>query len=176
MISFRHGGIMPTFGRVRLFACLALVLAAATAALFATGQQQPPGRAANAELATFPSEWSYRPGATIPSARNGMVVSNCALATEAGLEILKAGGNAVDAAVAVGFALAVAYPEAGNIGGGGYAVLHMADGRTAALDYRETAPAAATPTMYIGADGKPTSDSLVGYRASGVPGSVAGLL
>jgi len=92
------------------------------------------------------------------------------------VEILKAGGNAVDAAVAAGFALAVAYPEAGNIGGGGYAVLHMADGRTAALDYRETAPAAASRDMFIGADGKPTDASLIGHRASGVPGSVAGLL
>ena len=138
--------------------------------------QIPQGRPGNVELTTFPAEWTYRPGVPAPRAGHGMVASNCALATEAGVEVLKAGGNAVDAAVAVGFALAVAYPEAGNIGGGGYAVLRMADGRTAALDYRETAPAAASRDMFIGADGRPTDASLVGHRASGVPGSVAGLL
>ena len=138
--------------------------------------QKPPSRRGNVEIATFPSEWTYRHGAAAPSAVNGMVASNCVLATRAGVEILRSGGNAVDAAVAVGFALAVAYPEAGNLGGGGYAVLHMADGRTAALDYRETAPAASAPDMYVGPDGKPTDQSLVGHKASGVPGSVAGLL
>ncbi len=150
----------------------------AVAGLCATGFRQAPpaSRPANAELATFPSEWSYRPGARIPSAPNGMVVSNCPQATEAGLEVLKAGGNAVDAAVAVGFALAVAYPEAGNLGGGGYAVVRMAGGQTAALDYRETAPAAASRDMFVDATGKVTSESLVGHKASGVPGSVAGLL
>ncbi|HEY3380699.1 MAG TPA: gamma-glutamyltransferase [Vicinamibacterales bacterium] len=140
-----------------------------------TGQAASP-RPANAELATFPSAWSYKPGAQAPGAPNGMVVSNCALATDAGVEILKAGGNAVDAAVAVGFALAVAYPEAGNIGGGGYSVVRLADGRMSALDYRETAPATSSRDMFIGANGKPTDQSLIGHRASGVPGSVAGLL
>jgi gamma-glutamyltranspeptidase / glutathione hydrolase len=140
-------------------------------AAFPAAQQR-----ANRELATFPTEWTYRPGAKAPVAPNGMVVSNCPLATRAGVEVLNAGGNAVDAAVAVGFALAVAYPEAGNLGGGGYALVRLADGRTAALDYRETAPARATRDMFIGRDGKPTEDSLVGHRASGVPGSVAGLL
>ena len=139
-------------------------------------RQKPGTTRPNAEMATFPSEWTYKPGLAAPSAPNGMVASNCAAATKAGVEILRAGGNAVDAAVAVGFALAVAYPEAGNLGGGGYAVVHLADGRDAALDYRETAPRAATPNMYIGRDGKPTDQSLIGYRASGVPGSVAGLL
>jgi gamma-glutamyltranspeptidase / glutathione hydrolase len=138
--------------------------------------QVPASRPANAELSTFPSEWTFKPGAQSSSAPNGMVVSNCALATEAGVEILKAGGNAVDAAVAVGFALAVAYPEAGNIGGGGYAVIRLADGTTASLDFRETAPAAASRNMFVDAAGKVTDQSLVGHRASGVPGSVAGLL
>jgi gamma-glutamyltranspeptidase / glutathione hydrolase len=159
------------------------VVVCATALAFGTilhsaaahAPRQSAQRPANAELATFPSTWTYHPGAKAPEAPNGMAVSNCALATEAGVEILKAGGNAVDAAVAVGFALAVAYPEAGNIGGGGYAVVRM--GTTSdALDFRETAPAAASRNMFIGADGKPTEDSLVGHRASGVPGSVAGLL
>ena len=159
---------------------IAAMLVAAAVAAFASvvlsGQQTPPVRPGNVELTTFPAEWTYRPGAQAPFAGHGMVASNCAPATRAGVEILNAGGNAVDAAVAVGFALAVAYPEAGNLGGGGYTVLRMADGRTAALDYRETAPAAASRDMFIGPNGKPTEASLVGHRASGVPGSVAGLL
>lgn len=154
----------------------AVLTGLAGAAVGPRTQAQAPAPRPNVEIATFPSEWTYRPGMTAPSAPNGMVASNCALATRAGVEILRAGGNAVDAAVAIGFALAVAYPEAGNLGGGGYAVLRMSDGRAAALDYRETAPAGATPAMYIGSDAKPTDGSLVGHRASGVPGSVAGLL
>lgn len=153
---------------------LVSVIVAATLAL--TGAAASPQRPANQELATFPAEWTFRPGTAAPAASNGMVASNCALATQAGVEILRAGGNAVDAAVAVGFALAVAYPEAGNIGGGGYAVVRLADGRTAAIDFRETAPLAAGRDMFLGPSGKPTDGSLVGHRASGVPGSVAGLL
>jgi gamma-glutamyltranspeptidase/glutathione hydrolase len=89
---------------------------------------------------------------------------------------MKQGGNAVDAAVATGFALAVTYPEAGNLGGGGYMVIRMADGRVAALDYREAAPLAATHDMYVGANGKLTGESVIGPRASGVPGAVAGMV
>ena len=103
-------------------------------------------------------------------ARNGMIASVHELASQAGLEILKKGGNAVDAAVAIGFALAVVHPEAGNLGGGGYMVVRMSDGRSMAFDYREKAPAAAKPGMY-----KTPVESRIGYKASAVPGTVAGL-
>jgi gamma-glutamyltranspeptidase/glutathione hydrolase len=105
-----------------------------------------------------------------------MIASNSSLASAAGVEILRQGGNAVDAAVAVGFALAVTHPEAGNLGGGGYMVIRMSDGRTAAIDYREMAPAGARRDMYIGRDGHVTDASTVGPLASGVPGAVAGLV
>jgi gamma-glutamyltranspeptidase / glutathione hydrolase len=109
-------------------------------------------------------------------ARHGMVVTASAPATEAGVEILRRGGNAVDAAVAVAFALAVSYPAAGNIGGGGFMLVRMADGRSVAIDYRETAPAAARRDMYLDARGDviPRA-STRGPRAAGVPGTVAGL-
>jgi gamma-glutamyltranspeptidase/glutathione hydrolase len=109
-------------------------------------------------------------------ARHGMVVTSSAPATDAGVEILRRGGNAVDAAVAVGFALAVTHPAAGNIGGGGFMLVRMADGRSVAIDYRETAPAAAARDMYLDARGEviPRA-SLRGPRAGGVPGTVAGL-
>src|ERR1039457_6704992 len=108
-------------------------------------------------------------------AKNGMVVSVEPHATEAGVKILQAGGNAVDAAVAVGLALAVTHPSAGNLGGGGFMLVRLADGRTAFLDFRERAPAAASRNMYLDANGKATTDSTLGYRASGVPGTVRGL-
>jgi gamma-glutamyltranspeptidase / glutathione hydrolase len=103
-------------------------------------------------------------------APRAMVASAHGLASHAGLEILRKGGNAVDAAVAVGFALAVVHPEAGNLGGGGYMVVRMNDGRSKAIDYRETAPAAAKPGLF-----RSDMESRVGYKASAVPGTVAGL-
>lgn len=111
------------------------------------------------------------------TAHNGMVVSAKPEASQAGLEILKQGGNGIDAAVAVGFALAVVHPAAGNVGGGGFMVIRFADGETTSFDYREKAPAAATRTMFLDASGEPVSDlSREGHLASGVPGSPAGLL
>ena len=109
-------------------------------------------------------------------AQHGMVVSVHDLASEAGVEILQAGGNAVDAAVATGFALAVVHPAAGNIGGGGFMLIRMADGKTHFLDYREKAPAAATRDMYLDSQGNVIRGaSEYGYKAIGVPGSVAGM-
>ncbi len=108
-------------------------------------------------------------------AKHGMVVAQEHLAADVGLAVLKQGGNAVDAAVAVGFALAVTHPQAGNLGGGGFALIRMADGSSTFFDFREEAPLKATHDMYLGPDGNPTKDSLVGWRAAGVPGSVMGL-
>lgn len=108
-------------------------------------------------------------------ARKAMVVSREANATDAGVAVLKAGGNAIDAAAAVGFALAVTHPSAGNLGGGGFMLIRFANGRTTFLDFRERAPLAATRDMYLDKDGKPTRDSLTGWRAPGVPGTARGL-
>ncbi|RMH64154.1 MAG: gamma-glutamyltransferase [Calditrichaeota bacterium] len=107
---------------------------------------------------------------------HGMVVTEDPYATEVGLEILKKGGNAIDAAVAVGFTLAVAFPTAGNIGGGGFMVIREHDGKVKTLDYRETAPAQATENCYLDANGQVIENaSILGYKAAGVPGTVAGL-
>src|ERR1051325_3883254 len=106
--------------------------------------------------------------------RHAMVVAQEPLAADVGLAVLKNGGNAVDAAVAVGFALTVTHPFAGNIGGGGFMLIRFADGRSTFIDFRERAPEKASRNMYLDADGKPTRDSLEGWRASGVPGSVRG--
>jgi gamma-glutamyltranspeptidase/glutathione hydrolase len=108
--------------------------------------------------------------------RNGMVVSARLEASQVGVDILKKGGNAVDAAVAVQFALAVVYPNAGNLGGGGFMVYRSAKGETNSLDFREKAPAAASRNMYLDSLGQPLVDkSLYGTLAPGVPGSVAGM-
>jgi gamma-glutamyltranspeptidase / glutathione hydrolase len=143
-----------------LFICLAFVVTAA-----ASAQVAPVARAP-----------AIAPAQTI-LARNGVVVAQEQRAARIGIEILDRGGNAVDAAVAVGFALAVTYPRAGNIGGGGFMVIHLAKtGEDVAIDYRETAPAAATETMFLDANGeadpKKSRDSALSI---GVPGTVAGL-
>src|SRR3954468_22926369 len=111
------------------------------------------------------------------TAEHGLVVAQERLAAQVGADILRQGGNAVDAAVATGFVLAVTYPRAGNIGGGGFMVIYSAERNEAvAIDYRETAPAAATRDMYLGTDGKPDTDkSRNSALGIGVPGTVAGL-
>src|SRR4051812_49071825 len=109
--------------------------------------------------------------------KHAMVASQHPLASQVGVEIMKRGGNAVDAAIAVGLALAVVYPEAGNIGGGGFMLIRKANGESAVIDYREMAPAAATHDVFIDKNGdliKGEGSSTVGYRASGVPGTLAG--
>ena len=119
---------------------------------------------------------SYR-GEQPVRAQHGMVVSVHHLASDAGVEILRAGGNAVDAAVATGFALAVVHPLAGNIGGGGFLLLRTHDGKSTFIDFREKAPLAATETMYQDANGNVIPDaSVIGYRSIATPGSVGGLV
>src|SRR5277367_4529254 len=126
----------------------------------------------------------YRDRAEIPTAwpkqavrgLHGMVATDEALGSQAGVEILKRGGNAIDAAIAVAFALAVVEPAAGNIGGGGFMLVRLADGKATFFDYREVAPGKATRDMYIGETGKLDEDaSTIGYRSVAVPGTVAGL-
>ncbi len=107
-------------------------------------------------------------------AKQGMVVAQEPLAVDVGLRVLKNGGNAVDAAVAVGFALAVTHPQAGNIGGGGFMLIRFADGRSTFLDFRERAPGKATRTMYQDASGNVTKASVEGWTSAGVPGTVRG--
>jgi gamma-glutamyltranspeptidase / glutathione hydrolase len=121
------------------------------------------------------SGWEFAGRARVAQGSRAMVVAGSPLASQVGRDILRQGGNAVDAAVAVGFAMAVVHPEAGNLGGGGFMVIRLADGTVQTLDYRETAPARATRDMYLDSLGEPTDRSLTGHLAAGVPGAVAGL-
>src|SRR3954468_254209 len=118
-------------------------------------------------------DWPYLGKSRVTASRQAMVVSGSPIASEVGRNILQQGGNAVDAAVAVGFALAVVHPEAGNIGGGGFMIIRTRDGRVQALDYRETAPGRASRDMYHSAG---PNASIPGHLAAGVPGSVAGMI
>jgi gamma-glutamyltranspeptidase/glutathione hydrolase len=153
-------------------ACLLLGSTAAPADFSGAGQQQISGRALDT---TAPVQSDWRAAQPV-RARKAMVVSAQHLATEAGLSMLKQGGNAVDAAVAVGFALAVVHPCCGNIGGGGFMVVHLADGRDLFLDFRERAPLKATATMFQDENGNVVKGrSTDTYLAVGVPGTVMGL-
>jgi gamma-glutamyltranspeptidase / glutathione hydrolase len=129
-----------------------------------------PGPAAGAA-----SGWKYTGQARVTEGARAMVVAGSGIASEVGREILQRGGSAVDAAVAVGFALAVVHPEAGNLGGGGFMVIRQKDGTVQTLDYRETAPARSTRDMYLDERGEPTERSVTGHLSAGVPGAVAGL-
>jgi gamma-glutamyltranspeptidase/glutathione hydrolase len=111
----------------------------------------------------------------VATGRQGAVASAEANATDIGVRVLQRGGNAVDAAVAVAFALGVTHPSAGNIGGGGFMLVRLPDGTASVIDYREMAPGAATRDMYLDAQGQPTADSVIGPRAAGIPGVVRGL-
>jgi gamma-glutamyltranspeptidase / glutathione hydrolase len=150
--------------RYRIFAVAICALVALAG--FAHGQSSPQMDSPRTDFARV----------TPIIARHGMVVAQEKRAAKIGVEILRQGGNAVDAAVAIGFALAVTYPRAGNLGGGGFMVIHLANGKNVTIDYRETAPAAATPDMFLDANGAAdphkSRDSAL---AIGVPGTVAGL-
>ena len=148
--------------------CTALLLVTTTACAGSGGPPAPIGQTEGPR-----HEGPLR--AEVATAPRGMVATDAPLATDVGVRMLEAGGNAVDAAVATAFALAVVYPEAGNLGGGGFLVARLADGSSVALDFREKAPLAATRDMYLDAQGNLTNKSLVGHLASGVPGAVAGL-
>ncbi|MDA7416495.1 gamma-glutamyltransferase [Xenophilus arseniciresistens] len=186
---------MPTIRHSLLASSLALALAALSACGTApTASTQPTAQAAASTAAPAPAA-TAGPTTTAAAAqaaaaydfdmdvfhpvvaRNGMVATEHELATKIGLDILRAGGNAVDAAVAVGFALAVALPNAGNIGGGGFMVVHDAkSGQSIALDFREVAPINASRDMYLDAQGKVVDGkSLYTHYAVGVPGTVAGM-
>ncbi len=166
-------GMKPS--RVAPLAALALLAGCATP----PPPEPPPSPSAAvapplaAPAPTFPMGWPYPPGGEAVTGAHGVVVTDATLATKVGLEVLKTGGNAVDAAVATAFALAVVYPGAGNLGGGGFMVARV-DGVAHALDFRETAPSAATHDTFAKAAEK-GGDSKVGHLAAGIPGSVAGL-
>lgn len=136
----------------------------------------PPQRSSMrlATLFLFPALLWSATRAPVPADR-AMVVAAERQAAEIGREVLQSGGNAVDAAVAVGMTMAVTYPLAGNIGGGGFMLIRFPDGRSTFIDFREMAPGAATRDMYLDDEGEATDESVVGYRAAGVPGTVRGL-
>ncbi|HEU4570413.1 MAG TPA: gamma-glutamyltransferase, partial [Gemmatimonadales bacterium] len=163
---------MPRAARVRPAAwSLALVLLAT-----ACGPSRPAATPVPGPTSGIAPEWAYRGKARVTDAPHAVVVSGSPLASAVGRDILQAGGNAIDAATAVGFALAVVHPEAGNIGGGGFSMIRLASGEVAALDYREAAPGRGSRDMYLDLRGDPSQLSITGALSAGVPGSVAGLV
>src|SRR5216683_1045520 len=153
-----------------------LVLILASTFSFVTILPPPIARAQNAAEYKERSETEKSWPKEAVRGAHGMVATDEELASHAGVEILQRGGNAVDAAVATAFALAVVEPAAGNIGGGGFMLIRLADGKTAFFDYREVAPGKATRDMYLGKDGKLDEEaSVIGYHSVAVPGTVAGL-
>jgi gamma-glutamyltranspeptidase/glutathione hydrolase len=159
---------MISSGKMSPQILLLLLAASLFLALSAAGQNAT-------ELGTPAKPSSVWPQQAVRGAK-GMVATDEALGSQVGVDIMKRGGNAIDAAVAVAFALAVVEPAAGNIGGGGFMLIRLADGKTTFLDYREVAPGKATRNMYIGKDGKLDPEaSVIGYKSVAVPGTVAGL-
>lgn len=154
------------------YALLLLLAACATSG-------PPESGAATIKLVSGPEgvspSWRLAGKSRVTNADNAVVVSGNVIASQVGADIMRRGGNAVDAAVAVGFALAVVHPEAGNIGGGGFMVMRMKDGQSYAIDYREVAPGRATRDMFVDHNGNPTDLSITGHLAAGVPGAVAGM-
>ena len=167
----RGTGAGTGIGTSRAAAGLAALAAAALAA-GCSPQASPPGSGPGPD---FPDGWAFPADVGADTARRGMVVTADSLASAAGLQVLREGGNAVDAAVAVHFTLAVTHPRAGNVGGGGFLVYRGPDGTEAALDFREEAPSGATEDMFLDEDGNVTDASWTGPLAAGVPGSVAGM-
>ncbi|HEY6808327.1 MAG TPA: gamma-glutamyltransferase, partial [Gemmatimonadales bacterium] len=164
---------------MRKLACLALAFLAAcggsrpstsTARPVAAGAR---GAAVVTGKPVIPEGWPLAGKAMAVTGTRAMVVSGHPLASAVGRDIMKEGGNAIDAAVAVAFALEVVLPEAGNIGGGGFIVYRDSTGQVRALDYREEAPGGATRDMYLDSAGNPTEKSITGHLSVGVPGSVA---
>jgi gamma-glutamyltranspeptidase/glutathione hydrolase len=175
-IHSHHPPSLMTISFLRLPApAWSLCLIAPLTLPFAAAQSAPPAQDAAADDASRTALILKNDQPV--QAPHAMVVTVHHLATDAGVEILKQGGNAVDAAVAVGFSLSVVHPAAGNIGGGGFMLIHEHSGKDIFIDYREKAPLAATANMYLDAKGNVIPDaSIVGYKAIGVPGSVAGLV
>jgi gamma-glutamyltranspeptidase/glutathione hydrolase len=184
-VSFLRSSVFAVFGVCLVVACAGAPATAPPAPAPAPSPSASASAALDAATAAADADtnadagsqarapWPYAAPVTVRST-HGMVVTDNAVATNVGRDILAAGGNAADAAVATAFALAVAYPTAGNVGGGGFAVTRM-KGQVRALDFRETAPAAATRDMYLNPDGKPKPEAREGIKSVGVPGSVAGL-
>ena len=190
----RHARVALRTPMLMMSLTLFLTLALACSAGSGVGSTPPGGRPAPVNAAGLPADaantvwpmpafvpqtapppWHFLNTGRVVEAPNTMIVSNSVEASTAGDEILKGGGNAVDAAVATSFALAVSHPIAGNIGGGGFMIIRLADGRSFALDFRERAPEHATRTMFQDSLGKLGERSRFGPLAAGVPGSVAGM-
>ncbi|NNM33713.1 MAG: gamma-glutamyltransferase [Gemmatimonadetes bacterium] len=153
---------------------LAILWVAAFAACGTVVEEPPVAGAGSGEL-SVPTTWAFENDTTPVTGMEGMVVSTDAYASQVGLDVLQDGGNAVDAAIATGFALAVVNPEAGNLGGGGFMIVRNDEGGVFALDHREKAPLAATRDMFLDEEGNVTEASTVGHLSAGVPGTVAGL-
>ncbi|MEX2531706.1 MAG: gamma-glutamyltransferase, partial [Gemmatimonadota bacterium] len=172
-------------GRCAPFLVLAAVLlgtvgcrgeesAPSSAAAAAPASALAPAAVPGADI-TFPESWRFSADDLPVTATQGMVATTDAYATRVGLDVLEAGGTAMDAAIAVSFTLAVVNPAAGNIGGGGFMVTRLANGETSTLDYREQAPGAAHRDMFLDEDGELTDASVLGHLAAGVPGTVRGM-